>query len=97
MVVLIGITDIIFAVDSIPAIFAITTDPFIVLTSNVFAVLGRRAMSSCWPGWPTASTLGYGLAGVLMFIGGKMLLIDLLKVPIGVALGILSGSASTMF
>ncbi len=89
VVVLIGITDIIFAVDSIPAIFAITTDPFIVLTSNVFAVLGLRAMFFMLAGMADRfHLLPYGLALVLMFIGTKMLLIDFYKIPVTWALGV---------
>ena len=70
VLVMIGITDVIFAVDSIPAIFAITTDPFIVLTSNVFAVLGLRAMFFLLAGMAERfHLLPYGLAIVLVFIG----------------------------
>jgi len=99
VMVMIGVTDMIFAVDSIPAIFAITTDPFVVLTSNVFAVLGLRALYFLLAGMAERfHLLGYGLAGVLIFIGGKMLLIDLYKVPIGVALGVVAGLlAAAMF
>ena len=83
VIVLIGITDVIFAVDSIPAIFAITTDPFIVLTSNVFAVLGLRAMFFLLQGMAERfHLLPYGLATVLVFIGTKMLLLDFVKIPI---------------
>jgi len=83
VVVLIGITDVIFAVDSIPAIFAITNDPFIVLTSNVFAVLGLRAMFFLLQGMAERfHLLPYGLATVLVFIGSKMLLLDVVKIPI---------------
>jgi tellurite resistance protein TerC len=83
VVVLIGITDVIFAVDSIPAIFAITNDPFIVLTSNVFAVLGLRAMFFLLQGMAERfHLLPYGLATVLVFIGSKMLLLDFVKIPI---------------
>jgi len=83
VIVLIGITDLIFAVDSIPAIFAITTDPFIVLTSNVFAVLGLRAMFFMLSGMAERfHLLPYGLALVLMFIGTKMMLIDFYKIPV---------------
>jgi tellurite resistance protein TerC len=84
-------TDLIFAVDSIPAIFAITTDPFIVLTSNVFAILGLRAMY-----FLLADVAGrfvllkHGLALVLMFIGTKMLLMDVYKIPIGWSLGVVA-------
>ena len=91
VIVMIGITDVIFAVDSIPAIFAITDDPFIVLTSNVFAVLGLRAMFFLLQGMADRfHLLPYGLALVLMFIGTKMLLIDLYKIPVGVSLGVVA-------
>ncbi len=83
VIVLIGVTDLIFAVDSIPAIFAITSDPFIVLTSNVFAVLGLRAMFFLLAGMANRFyLLPYGLAAVLIFIGAKMLLIDVYKIPV---------------
>ncbi len=83
VLVLIGVTDVIFAVDSIPAIFAITSDPFIVLTSNVFAVLGLRAMFFLLAGMADRfHLLPYGLALVLGFIGTKMLLIDVFKIPV---------------
>ena len=87
VVALIGIVDVVFAVDSIPAIFAITTDPFIVLTSNVFAILGLRAMYFLLAGMQERfHLLSYGLAVVLLFIGTKMLLIDIYKIPIVVSL-----------
>jgi tellurite resistance protein TerC len=87
VIVFIGIVDVIFAVDSIPAIFAITTDPFIVLTSNVFAVLGLRAMYFLLAGMHARfHLLTYGLAIVLGFIGAKMLLVDLYKIPVAWAL-----------
>jgi tellurite resistance protein TerC len=76
-------------VDSVPAIFAITSDPFIVLTSNVFAILGLRAMY-----FPLAAVankfhlLNYGLAAVLVFIGTNMCLIDVYKIPVGISLGV---------
>jgi tellurite resistance protein TerC len=83
VVMLIGIVDIIFAVDSIPAIFAITTDPFIVLTSNVFAILGLRAMYFLLAGMHQRfHLLTYGLALVLVLIGTKMLLLDVYKIPV---------------
>jgi len=83
VIALIGIVDIIFAVDSIPAIFAITTDPFIVLTSNVFAILGLRAMYFLLAGMHERfHLLSYGLAIVLVFIGVKMLLLDVYKIPV---------------
>ena len=84
VILLIGIVDIVFAVDSIPAIFAITTDPFIVLTSNVFAILGLRALYFLLADMKARfHLLSYGLAVVLVFIGTKMLLIDVYKTPVG--------------
>ena len=89
VVVMIAITDVIFAVDSIPAIFAITLDPFIVLTSNVFAILGLRAMYFLLADLADRfHLLKYGLAFILVFIGIKMLLIDVYKIPIGFALSV---------
>jgi tellurite resistance protein TerC len=85
--VLVEISDLIFAVDSIPAIFAITSDPFIVLTSNIFAILGLRAMYFLLADMADRfSLLKYGLAIVLIFIGVKMLLIDVYKIPVGFSL-----------
>jgi len=89
VILLIGVVDVIFAVDSIPAIFAITTDPFIVLTSNVFAILGLRAMYFLLAGMHERfHLLTYGLAIVLVFIGCKMLLIDIWKIPVAWSLGV---------
>lgn len=89
VIILIGIVDVVFAVDSIPAIFAITTDPFIVLTSNVFAILGLRAMFFLLANMHDRfHLLPYGLAIVLVFIGAKMLLIDIYKIPIALSLGV---------
>ena len=89
VLVLVELSDLIFAVDSIPAIFAITTDPFIVLTSNVFAILGLRAMYFLLADMADRfSLLKYGLALVLIFIGIKMMLIDLYKIPVTVSLGV---------
>lgn len=88
VLVMIAVTDVIFAVDSIPAIFAITTDPFVVLTSNVFAVLGLRALYFLLADLAGRfHLLVYGLAAVLVFIGAKMLLIDVFKVPVWLSLG----------
>lgn len=82
VLILVEITDIIFAVDSIPAIFAITTDPFIVLTSNIFAIMGLRAMYFLLADFASRfALLKYGLALVLVFIGSKMLLLDIYKIP----------------
>ena len=96
VLVMIGTTDVIFAVDSIPAIFAITSDPFIVLTSNVFAILGLRALYFLLADLADRfHLLAYGLALVLVFIGTKMLLLDVYKIPIGVALGVTAGIIAT--
>lgn len=98
VICLVGLTDVIFAVDSIPAIFAITKDPFIVLTSNVFAILGLRAMFFLLQAAASRfHLLNYGLAVILVFIGSKMLLIDVFKIPVAVSLGVvLSILAITM-
>jgi len=89
VIALVGLTDVIFAVDSIPAIFAITTDPFIVLTSNVFAILGLRAMYFLLAAVAAKfHLLSYGLAVILVFIGTKMMLIDIYKIPVAVSLGV---------
>jgi tellurite resistance protein TerC len=89
VIALVGLTDVIFAVDSIPAIFAITTDPFIVLTSNVFAILGLRAMYFLLAAMAAKfHLLSYGLAVILVFIGTKMMLIDVFKIPVAVSLGV---------
>lgn len=91
VLVLVELTDLIFAVDSIPAIFAITTDPFIVLTSNVFAILGLRSMYFLLADMADRfSLLKYGLALVLVFVGTKMLLIDLVKIPVLLSLGVVA-------
>ncbi|MFO0724543.1 MAG: TerC family protein [Myxococcota bacterium] len=84
----IEITDLIFAVDSIPAIFAVTDDPFIVFTSNIFAILGLRSMYFLLAGLiGKVRYLKVGLAFVLIFVGAKMLMKDVYHLPIGVALG----------
>jgi len=89
VIALVGLTDVIFAVDSIPAIFAITTDPFIVLTSNIFAILGLRAMYFLLAAVAEKfHLLSYGLAVILTFIGTKMMLIDIIKIPVVVSLGV---------
>lgn len=96
VLVLVELTDLIFAVDSIPAIFAITTDPFIVLTSNVFAILGLRAMYFLLADMADRFVLlKYGLAIVLMFVGVKMLLIDLVKIPVLFSLGVVAAVIGT--
>ncbi|MFM2347832.1 MAG: hypothetical protein RL654_2585 [Pseudomonadota bacterium] len=92
VIALVGVTDVIFAVDSIPAIFAITSDPFIVLTSNIFAILGLRAMYFLLAAMASKfHLLSYGLAVILAFIGTKMLLIDIVKIPVFASLGAVIG------
>jgi tellurite resistance protein TerC len=92
---LIEITDVIFAVDSIPAIFAVTTDPFIVFTSNVFAILGLRSLYFLLAGFVEKFTyLKPSLAFVLVFVGLKMALVDVVKVHPGVSLGVIVGILS---
>ena len=92
VVALVGVTDVIFAVDSIPAIFAITLDPFIVLTSNVFAILGLRAMYFLLAGVAERfSMLKYGLSVILVFIGVKMLIVDFYHIPVAISLGVVGG------
>jgi tellurite resistance protein TerC len=89
VVALVAMTDVIFAVDSIPAIFAITKDPFIVLTSNVFAILGLRAMFFLLQAAASRfHLLNYGLAVILVFIGTKMMIIDIYKIPVAISLGV---------
>ncbi|MFB3785919.1 MAG: TerC family protein [bacterium] len=85
-------TDVIFAVDSIPAILAITLDTFIVYSSNVFAILGLRALYFALAGLIRLfQYLHYGLSGILIFVGTKMLISDYYKIPIGISLGIVAG------
>ena len=85
-------TDVVFAVDSIPAVFSVTLDPFIAYTSNVFAILGLRAMYFALAGMMRlCQSLHYGLSIVLVFLGGKMILGAIYKIPIGIALGIIVG------
>ncbi len=87
VLILIEVSDVVFAIDSIPAIFAITDDPFIVYTSNVFAILGLRSMYFMLGDVVHRFVyLKYGLAVVLVFIGTKMLIMDLYKVPTAISL-----------
>jgi tellurite resistance protein TerC len=89
--VTVEVTDVVFAVDSIPAIFAVTTDPFIVFTSNIFAILGLRSLYFLLAGViGRFKYLQTGLALVLVFVGAKMLLADVYKVPIAASLGIIA-------
>ncbi len=84
-------TDVVFAVDSIPAIFAITLDPFIVYTSNVFAILGLRALYFALAGVIRMFRyLHYGLSAILFFVGVKMILSDVYKIPVAIALGVIA-------
>lgn len=92
VLILVEFSDVIFAVDSIPAIFAVTTDPFLVLTSNLFAILGLRAMYFLLAGVAERfSMLKYGLSVILVFIGFKMLIMDLYHIPIAVSLSVVAG------
>ena len=91
--VVVETTDLIFAIDSIPAIFAVTTDTFIVYTSNVFAILGLRALYFLLSGALRRFTyLKVGLAIILLFVGAKMLVSDLYQVPIALSLGVVLGT-----
>ncbi|MCL4838764.1 MAG: TerC family protein [Thermoanaerobaculia bacterium] len=91
VLVLVEVTDLIFAVDSIPAVFAVTRDPFIVYTSNVFAILGLRALYFVLAGvMHKFEYLKLGLAAVLVFVGTKMTLVDVYKIPAGVSLGVVA-------
>ena len=91
VLVLVETTDLIFAVDSIPAVFAITRDPFIVYTSNIFAILGLRALYFLLAGvLHRFHFLKVGLSAVLVFVGAKMLLVDVYPVPVGVSLAVIA-------
>jgi tellurite resistance protein TerC len=96
VLVLVELTDLMFAVDSIPAIFAVTRDPFIVLTSNVFAILGLRSLTFCLSG--LLDRLAYlrpALAVVLLFIAVKMAIAEWFHIPIGVSLAVVAGVLGT--
>jgi tellurite resistance protein TerC len=104
VLLMVEFTDLIFAVDSIPAIFAITTNPFLVFTSNVFAILGLRALFFALAGlMGMFHYLSYGLAAILVFVGGKMLYAyaeraivpEWPKFPIGLSLGIIVAILAT--
>ena len=91
VLVLIEWTDLVFAVDSIPAIFAVTTDPFIVFTSNIFAILGLRSLFFLLQGVVGKfHLLKPALAAVLLFVGVKMMLLDVFTIPIGASLGVVA-------
>jgi tellurite resistance protein TerC len=88
-------TDLVFALDSIPAVFAVTREPFLVYTSNVFAMLGLRSLYFLLAG--TVERLRYirfGLAGILLFVGAKMLLRDVVEIPAWVSLAVIGGALS---
>ena len=90
VLIVIETTDVIFAVDSIPAIFAVTQDSFIVYTSNIFAILGLRALYFMLAGVMQMFVyLKFGLSLVLCFVGAKMLLSDIYKIPIGASLAVI--------
>jgi tellurite resistance protein TerC len=92
VLIVVETTDVLFAADSIPAILAITHDPFIVYTSNVFAIMGLRSMYFALAGlMDIFHYLHYGLSAILIFIGAKMLLSNFYKIPTGVALGVVAG------
>jgi tellurite resistance protein TerC len=92
VLVVVETTDVIFAVDSIPAIFAVTSDTFLVFTSNAFAILGLRALYFLLAGMMERFTyLKVGLAAVLVFVGAKMLIADLYHVPIWASLAVIAG------
>lgn len=89
--VLVELSDIVFAVDSIPAVFAVTTDPFIVLTSNLFAIMGLRAMYFLMASVADKLVLlKYGLAIIMAFIGTKMLIIEWFHMPVAISLGVIA-------
>ncbi len=91
VLILVETSDVIFAVDSIPAIFAVTSDPFIVFTANVFAILGLRSLYFAIAGLMRLfHHLHYGLSVILVFVGTKMVLTDIFKIPILVSLGIIA-------
>ena len=88
----IEMSDLIFAVDSIPAILSITQDPFLVYTSNVFAILGLRSLYFALAGiMGLFHYLHYGLSAILIFVGAKMAIVDFYKIPIGVSLAVIAG------
>ncbi len=85
-------TDIVFAIDSIPAILSITLHPFIVFTSNIFAILGLRALYFAVSGiMKLFRYLNYGLSLILVFVGVKMLISDFYKIPVSIALSVVGG------
>ena len=97
VLLIIETTDLLFAIDSIPAVLAVTREPFIVYTSNVFAILGLRSLYFALAGMiEVFHLLHYGLSVILIFIGVKMLASHYCKIPIGVALGGGSGGVAAV-
>ena len=91
VLLLVEVTDLVFAIDSIPAIFAVTSDPFVVYTSNAFAILGLRSMYFLLAGIVHRFVyLKYGLAAILVFVGAKMTLLDVVKIPTTISLGVVA-------
>ena len=91
VLVMVEFTDLVFAVDSIPAIFAVTRDPFLVYTSNVFAILGLRSLYFLLAGvMHKFEYLKLGLSAILVFVGAKMALVDWVKVPAGISLAVIA-------
>ena len=92
VLILVEWTDLVFAIDSIPAVLGVTHDPFIVFTSNVMAILGLRSLYFALAGvMERFHALHYGLAAILIFVGAKMLLADVYKIPTAAALGVVAG------
>jgi tellurite resistance protein TerC len=90
VLIAVEMTDLVFAVDSIPAVLAISLDPFVVYTSNIFAILGLRALyfalAACAQMF---HYLTYGITSILIFVGAKMLVSDFISIPVGIALGVI--------
>jgi tellurite resistance protein TerC len=96
VVIVVETTDVVFAVDSIPAILSITLDPFIVYTSNIFAILGLRALYFAIAGlMKLFRHLNYGLSIILVFVGVKMLISDYFNIPVPIALAVVAGVLAT--
>ena len=96
VLVVIETTDVVFAVDSVPAVLAITTDPLVVYTSNVFAILGLRSLYFVVTGvLPLFRYLRHGLSLVLVFVGAKMALSEIVRIPTRIALGVVAGVLGT--
>ena len=92
VLIFVELTDVVFAVDSVPAVFGVTSDPFIVYTSNIFAILGLRALYFLLAGiMPMFRYLKYALSMILAFVGAKMLLADVVHVPITMSLAVIFG------